>query len=259
MTPQLDDLHSEIEKSLQSLAEEKGEEIAMQIRPILVTNLDRGRVQGFTEGQISRIRDYVSRVAERYELLHDFVYQIQILRSTDVWDPLFNELQTWCFKYLLRKSYNNPSIANEENATECAIDASQTIVNAFFPYDVDFDPWAHMIVIHVCQKFMRSTQKKSTVRDESLLALDELMETIKDPKPQDEEHQKDLAKTLAEAIAQLEGPRREVIRMIYFEGLSPKEVAQKLGKTVGAIYNLHFNALRDLKKILGRDRDKFNE
>jgi RNA polymerase sigma factor (sigma-70 family) len=106
---------------------------------------------------------------------------------------------------------------------------------------------------------MRRKQKKSTAQEESLIALDDLMEAIKDPKFQDEEQQKDLKSTLDEAIAQLEGQRADVIRMLYFEGLSPKEVAQKLGKTVGAIYSLHFNALRDLKKILNRNRDKFNE
>ena len=71
--------------------------------------------------------------------------------------------------------------------------------------------------------------------------------------------QKDLQRTLLEIIAQLPPSRREVIELIYFRELSPKEVAKIMKKSVGAIYNLHFNALQDMQKILSENRDIFNE
>jgi DNA-directed RNA polymerase specialized sigma24 family protein len=41
--------------------------------------------------------------------------------------------------------------------------------------------------------------------------------------------------------------------------MKPDEIAKKMGKTVGAIYSLRFNALNDLRKILSRNRDNLNE
>ena len=258
MNPPLEDLWPEIEKCLHLLAEKKGDEIVSRIRPILAASLDRGRIHGFTEGKTDQVCDYVWRVAVQYELLHNFIHKLQVERSTDVWAPLFEKLQSWATTFLIKRSYNT-DWATPDHVTECAVDASETILDAFFPYDVDFDPWAHVIVIHTCQKFIRRKQQKSVVLEESLLSLDNLLENFKDPNDQNGELLGKLEDKVADAITQLAESRREVIRLIYFEDLSAAEVAQKMKKSVGAIYNLHFNALRDLQKILGINRDKFNE
>lgn len=256
MNPQFGDIASEIESVLKALAEEKGDEIAINIKPILSANLDRGRIQGFTEGDSNLVNEYVWRVAKQYELLSSFMHQLQVERSSDVWGPLFVRIERWAYNFLMKESYN---IATLDNATDCATEASETILNAYFPYDVDFEPWAHVVVQHVCQKYVRRIRKKSAVPEESLVPLDEMLENFRDPLVHDETQQRDLQHTLLESIAQLSNPRQEVIELLYFQDLSPKEVAQKMKKSVGAIYNLHFNALHDLQKILSNNRDKFNE
>jgi len=254
----LEDLWPEIETCLHLLAMDQGEQIATRIRPILATSLDRGRIHGFTEGKTDRVHDYVWRVAVQYELLHNFIHKLQVERSTDIWTPLFEKLQRWASRFLVKRSYNT-DWATPDHIAECAVDASETILGAFFPFDVDFDPWAHVIVIHACQKFIRRNQQKSAILAESMLSLDDLLENFKHSNYQDEESHGELEGKISEAIAQLAEPRREVIRLIYFENLSASDVAQKMKKSIGAIYNLHFNALRDLQKILGINRDKINE
>ena len=256
MNPQFRNIQSELEASLKSLAKEKGNEIAIRIRPILYTNLDRGRIQGFTEGKTNRVHDYVWRVATQYELLHSFIRQLQVERSSDVWGTIFISMEKWAYNFLMKERYN---IASLENAAECATEASITILDAYFPYDVDFETWAHVVVQHVCQKFVRKIRKKSAIPEESLVSLDDTLENFKNPLIQDEMQQKDLQRTLLEIIAQLPPSRREVIELIYFRELSPKEVAKIMKKSVGAIYNLHFNALQDMQKILSENRDIFNE
>ena len=48
-----------LDEALKALAESKGEILARQIKPILLTNLDRGRVENFIQGDPGRIREYV--------------------------------------------------------------------------------------------------------------------------------------------------------------------------------------------------------
>ena len=76
---------------------------------------------------------------------------------------------------------------------------------------------------------------------------------------QDQEYQKDLQGDLLAAISKLSDSRRQVIELIYFDEFSPVEIAARMKKSVGAIYSLQFNALNDLRKILGNNRNNINE
>ncbi len=235
-----------------------GKGLAGNIRPILYSNLERGRIEAYLEGDIDRLGEYVERLAARYAGLSASIHEIQTERTNKAWEPLFERMQTWAFNFLVRKGFHADD-STREIAVECASDAASMLMKAHFPYDTDFDPWAHVIVQNACRKFIRAGTKKSAIPDENLVNLDENLRSLVDPPPEDRDSSKDLTAILPNAIEQLSESRRQVIRLAYFEELSPEEIAAKMGKSVGAIYSLQFNALEDLRKILGPNRNNLND
>jgi len=58
---------------------------------------------------------------------------------------------------------------------------------------------------------------------------------------------------LLEALAQMPEEQREALRLRYLEGLPSKEVAQRLGKTDGAVRVMLTRAMSKLQQLLGPD------
>jgi RNA polymerase sigma factor (sigma-70 family) len=258
MHPQLEDIKSEMEKALKSLEEQKGNEIAIRIRPILYTNLDRGRLQDYIEGEISRVDDYVWRVEDKYLHLSVFIKDLQTDRVESVWAPLFEQMCVWANNFLRRKSFF-ANITTQEIALGCATEAAINLLHAYFPYDTDFEPWVHVIVQNACRKFIQKETRKSTIPQQDIIESDDVINELIDPTGQDPQYLLDSEKDLWEDVGKLSLDRRQVIEYEYVHGLSPNEIALKMGKSIGAIYSLKFNALQDLRKILVKTRDNLNE
>lgn len=255
MTSGHDEIRDSLERALQALAVEKGAELVGKIRPILEANLDRGRIEYSTEGRPKLILEYVWLVAERFTQDSKYLYEIQTSKSTEVWDPLFIKMQTWAYNFLTRKGLI-PGPRTQEIAVECATEATLSLTNAHFPYDIVFDAWAHIIVQNVCRKYFRRAMRKSAIPEDNLVDLDDALETLVDPAFGDQTRSNDL---IMDAISQLSEARRRAIEAFYFEGLSHAEIAKEMNKTVGAIYSLLFNALQDLRKILNNNGNNINE
>jgi RNA polymerase sigma factor (sigma-70 family) len=251
-------LHHQLEQALKQLAETRGDELARQIKPILLANLERGRIDRFLEGQADLIQPYVWRVADGFANLHAYLHQLQTKRESEVWKPLYERMQTWAYNFFLRKNFAAGD-HTREIAIECASEAAIHLLNAHFPYDTDFDPWAHILVQNACRKFIHKSLKKSAVPQEKQVELEDDLVEPNDPLLETQMLLKELGTELESALAQLSEARRNVIRMLYFDELEPEEIAKKLGKSAGAVYSLHFNALGDLRKILSTIRDKLNE
>jgi RNA polymerase sigma factor (sigma-70 family) len=256
MTPETEEIKAEIENALGILSDQRGEDFTARIRPILYANLDRGRIQGFIEGEIGRVQDYVLRVAEKYDNLSPYMKKLQSEESTNVWEPLIIKLQGWAYNYLRN---NMLDLHPLDIAQECANEAAITILGAHFPYDTEFEPWAHVLVKNICSKFIHKATKGTTIPRQSTIHIDDNLESLKDPQYEQQERQQDLQDDLLEAIAKLSNGRRQVIVLKYLQEYSLDEIAQKMGKSIGAIYCLHFNALSDLRKILSKNEDNVNE
>lgn len=245
-----------LEDILKALAESKGRSLARQIKPILLANLDRGRIQGATAGDPDRLHAYVLFVAETFTALSPYLHQLQIEQNREAWEPLFERMQTWAYNFFLRKGF----LADEntrEIAIECASDAASNLLRAHFPYDTQFDPWAHIIVQNACRKYIQKNLRKSMVPEDKKVELDD---DLPDPSLLElSVLQKEFGEQLTKALDQLTEARRAVIRAIYFEELEPLEIARRMGKSVSAIYGLQFHALEDLRKILSPIRDNLNE
>jgi RNA polymerase sigma factor (sigma-70 family) len=257
MRPHIEEFKAEIEKALESLVQAGNEKITHQIRPILSANLDRGRIHGFTEDKIERIPEYVERVFRIYTELNVYIHGVQIERSTVVWEPLFKQIQAWTYRFFLSKNFY-PGEATQEIASGRATEAAIHLLSAYFPYDTDFGPWVYVIVRHTCLKWIEKETGGSVVPSQNIVEIDETLDNLEDPAFLEQMEQADLAGDLLDAVAKLSNERRQVIELFYFNDLSPEEIAKKMGKSVGAIYNLKFNALNDLRKILNKKGDNIN-
>lgn len=251
-------LHHQLEQALERLAETRGDELARQVKLILLANLDRGRIQRFLDGNPDQIQAYVWQVADSFSTLHVYLQKLQTKRDPEAWSPLYERMQTWAYNFFLRKNFAADD-RTREIAIECANEAAMQLLNSHFPYDTDFDPWAHILVQNTCRKFIHNSLKKSIVPQEKQVDLEDDLADLNDPPLEAQMLMTELGAELDSALAQLSEARRNVIRMLYFDGMEMEEIAQKLGKSVGAVYSLHFNALGDLRKILSAIRDKLNE
>jgi len=253
-----DEIKSEIEKALEVLSEQKGTESVAKIRLILYANLDRGRIQNFVEDDITRVIEYIWRVAENHQHLNGVLHQLQIEKANEAWELVLKQMEKWAYRFLLKKGYQEVA-TTWENAKECASEAASKLLRAYFPYDTEFEPWAHVIVQHVCMKFIREGSKDVPIVEESYDALEDVLESLNDSTLWVTEGKNDLFGELMEAVDQLTSLRRTVIVMKYFKDSSPAEIAEKLGKSIRAVHSLQFNAIHDLRKILTKIRDKYNE
>lgn len=247
-----------LEDALKALAGSKGGSLARQIRPILLANLDRGRIQGFVEEDADRIQAYVWHVAEIFTRLNPYLHQLQTEQRYEAWEPLYERMQNWAYNFFLRKGFTADQ-NTRDIAIECASEAAATLLGAHFPYDTEFDPWAHIVVQNACRKYIQRNLKKSAMPEDKRVELDDELADPNGPLLEIDALQKELGEELAEVLGQLSEARRTVIRSIYFDEMEPEEVARHMGKTVGAIYGLQFHALQDLRKILTTIRDNLNE
>jgi RNA polymerase sigma factor (sigma-70 family) len=249
MKPRREDIRTEIDRTLQSLEAEP--QTIASIRLVLHTNLDRGRVENFIGNDIRRVGEYAQRVLEHYVHLHSYIRSLQKERTDEAWQPLFKRLQVWAYNFLIRKGFV-PGFSTRAIAEECATEAALRILDAHFPYDTDFDPWAHTTVTMTCFRFFRDGTKKSAIPPKNLVELDEQLPNLEDSdfKNQDDRN------VLLQAMSGLSEARRQVIQLHYLDDVPLPEIATLMGKSAGAIHSLHFNALQDLRKILDKNRDK---
>ena len=247
-----------IDEALDSLAQTHGADLARQLKPILLANLDRGRIHRAWDGRAASLHEYVGRVAQSFLSLQAYLHQLQVERATAAWEPLYVHMQTWAYNFFLRNNFTADE-STRARAIECAHDAALHLLDAHFPYDTDFNAWAHVLVQNTCRKYIHKSLKKSAVPEEKQVELTEDLAAPDELQLEAQLYGHELSTGLEAALAQLSDARRSVIQMIYLEGLEPEEVSQKLGKSVGAVYSLQFHALRDLRKILTPNRDNLNE
>ncbi len=151
-------------------------------------------------------------------------------------------------------------------AFDFASETCKTIFEIPYPYDVPFEAWAVTILKRtIFARCKRSVDAMIRGRPES---IDEerlgeegtaipLAEIIADPGSESPFALVEDQMVLDNAIAQL-GSRdqREVIWASYREGLSDDEIAERLGKSKQAVYNLRNRAIARLRFIMDGPKEK---
>ena len=220
------------------------------INSILEANNENGRIDRYSEGDDQKIVEYINKVVDIYNRLHTYINAIQVDRNDDDWAILFEKLTNWANRFFIRKGFAAYQVINN-SAFGLATEASMAILTARFPYDVEFDPWAYVILENCCLNYMRYNLKRSVIPAQNIINIDDAFsESFCDSSSEIEPFQIDLYTELYRAIDNLTPVRKEVIQSRYFKDMSPEMIADKLKKSTPAIYSLQFNALQDLRKNL---------
>ena len=74
--------------------------------------------------------------------------------------------------------------------------------------------------------------------------------------PSVEARESEIAHTVGISLAALSEDRRRAIELRFVEGLTHREIAERLQKSEAAVNSLLFNALRELRRLLGK-ADRF--
>lgn len=241
-------LRQELEDAIQQLEQKSGGGDPKKIHSIILINLEQGRVENWLgTGENRAPQDYVHLVAGIHEQYSDYINKIQIERSENVWPYIYTQLQQWAYNYLLGKGfYRNQS--TYQLAGTYATEAAIALLKTRFPYDRNFEPWAHVILLNVCKRQIRYTSKKSHIPDEKKVSLNDNLIKLHNQSPIQDTHE--IRLSLLDAIENLsEDTWQQVLLLRYFHNLTPAEIAEELGKTPSAVYNLHFKALTALRKI----------
>ncbi len=248
-----------LHQAIQIVAIQRGEDFAHSITPIILANLDRGRVQHFLDNaENRRPEEYVWRVVEFYEKWQLYLYQIQAERLTDLWLPLYDKLKWWAYNYLCRQKFPPTHNEKQEMAADCAAAAAAQLLNARFPYDTDFDPWAYVLLQTVT---LKQLHRRYAEAPDEMHQIDDwdawegVWPQLSTPGPEDSV---ELRRTLLTAVDQLTSDaRKQIILMRYFEQMTFPEIATALNRSSSAIHKLHFDALQNLRKIWADWQDKY--
>ncbi len=243
MTTQPDQIEAQLEQILSSVAAQRDARFAADLRPILLANLERGRIDFYLNGQApAQLHEYVWRVADYYQRLSPYLHSLQQAKSPEVWEPLLKTLRQWANAILLHTP--GLSIDRDQLSAEYAAASAEKILTAYFPYDTEFEPWAYVLVRNVCRQLLRREHLSLAPLD------DEQLVRLPDPGQADHARLRDLRQDLLTAIEQLSSDaRRQLIVLHYLQGYSLPDIAARLGKTLSATYKLHFDALAELRKI----------
>jgi RNA polymerase sigma factor (sigma-70 family) len=163
----------------------------------------------------------------------------------EAWEQLSHRLFRVAYTLLLNRNWNAEQAY--VRAQEAMQEACLSIYCRVYPYDCPFDAWVFTILHH---HVFRSYHRSRNPLDfpDVTHPLDELPEKAAEPTEftDIERHEPFLC-----ALKQLHSPaQRQVIDCLFFQGLSPEETAQKLGKTIQAVYNLKGRALANLSSLL---------
>jgi RNA polymerase sigma-70 factor (ECF subfamily) len=105
--------------------------------------------------------------------------------------------------------------------------------------DVPFAAWILRVARNAAIDYMRSDR---------LVPCEE----VRGADQQSDESRHECRRSLTDALGSLPSEQREVILMRHLVGLSPREIAGKLGKSESAIHGLHHRGRRSMQRELSR-------
>lgn len=245
-----EDQSSLIEKALQQVQVELGGALADAIKPVLYINNQRCRIRQYKNlNPTGTVQDYVFQVANYYVMDHDYLDDVQRYKTRETWGPLLEKIRQWTYPFLGR--WNLTETTRTAFTLEIAQEAGLEIVRSHYPYDSEFDGWACIITHHVCSKFMKRFGASVVLDHIDLSEADEWFLNSDDLLQSDPEIVFAKKQLLLDAVTQLSEIQKNVIWRFYFEGWSLPQIANHLGISTNTIYKRHFDALKQLRKILG--------
>lgn len=151
-----------------------------------------------------------------------------------------------CMKYL----------NDREESKDAVMEIFEKLVVELAAKEVDnFRPWLYVVAKNHCLMKMRKTRSrdKSEKRymDESLIFMESeaFAHPLDEPVPE-------MDKLLKECIGKLKNEQKDCIHLFYFEELSYREIAEKLGLEIKKVKSFIQNGKRNLKNCIEEESEK---
>jgi len=246
------------------------EEFIKRITDIVSQNIASGRAQRVMAGQSTEGRRqlpleiYIDRVVNSYLQEYSRVEALAA-QNEAAWTELFQQLASRAYNMLLRLQVP-PGRARSE-AVDFAQATCELIFSHPFPCDVSFDAWSTRILKN-CILWRYTRSQDLTDREPRILSLDcpgrdevgddfSLYDLLADDAGESAFERLEVQEWLIQAIGRLRSrAQQQVIIDTFFYELSDEEIAQRLGKSRQAVYNLRFRALQRLKQILKKRKKR---
>ncbi|MFZ0547290.1 MAG: RNA polymerase sigma factor [Candidatus Promineifilaceae bacterium] len=251
-------LETAVEEALQSLETGPKQKDVILIRTIIFENLTRGgnpnRLQNYLQAHPGTTPcDYVFRVADYYEDLNGYLYEVQEKKSNLVWEPLFVQLQWWAYNFLRKKDFPNGG-KTFQLAKDCAADAGGELVKAYFPYDTSFEAWACTIVQNHCRKAVARLLRARIIPEHKLVSMAESPVQLERTADLGGGRLTEWRLTLMQLIEQLPTEEQQTILLYEYEGLTLQEIGEFLGISTTTVHRRYFSAIDYLRKNLTQER-----
>ena len=165
--------------------------------------------------------------------------------TVDAFSRLYEEFAPRVFRYLVRRT---PTVLDAEELTSTVFLRAFTALANFRGRGSDaFGGWIMTIAHNSLVNWYRDTGRSKTLE-----LLDNYAETINNiPSPEHLVERNEQIQNLWLAVAALSPDRQKLITFKYVDGLTNKKIGEKLGKSEGAIKQMHRRTLIDLEAILG--------
>lgn len=256
-TKQEVNLEKALEQALRALEVQGRRKTAAWIRPIIFENLRRGgypgRVQNYLKNNPKKKpADYVALVARNYEKLGSYLRQLQKTKSDRVWKPLFVEMQ-WSAYNFLRRNHFYPGDQTFQMAEDCAADAACDLVQAYYPYDTEFDAWVCTIVQNHCKKAITRLLRAGHLPDNKKVSLtDSAFYQYRTADPSSTQLM-EWRLALMQLIELLPFEEQEAVQLHNYKGLTFQEIGQQLGISTATAHRRYFSAVAFLRENLTQE------
>jgi len=232
------------------------DELIRRIAHLVARNLDTGRAVrvAHTEGSdptdvTSWLPQYIRRVAIHYLREQPRLAALEA-GDPNAWTALHKTLTAQAY-HQLRRAHGHGYA--QQQAPDIAQDVCETIYRAPYPCDVPFDAWAARILVNQVYAPSRSGDVLD-ISPSHIAGLDALLERTGAPVDsagEDPLATIDVQLRLLSAIEQLPSQAQQVVIVQgYLLERDVEEIADFLGRTPQAVYNLRYRALRKLKVLL---------
>lgn len=242
-------------QTLEKLRSDLGETQVDALHAILRINEQRGRFCRYLRlNPQETAESYIAQLIAHFKNDHHYLDQVQRQKNSDIWEPLIEKIRQWSYRFLGRWHLDEAVRINYTD--EIAQEAGLQIINAHYPYDCEFDAWACKITHHVSSKYMKRHGSSAVLSEVNLSDVAEWFQGSGESLAPNLEDQFATRQFLLNAIDQLSENQKVVIWQFYFEGRSLPQIAEKLDINVNTIYKRHFDALKQLRKIIGVNQYK---
>jgi RNA polymerase sigma factor (sigma-70 family) len=248
----LSDLTTRLEKALEQSGI-KDNRLNQKIHTLLYRSVeyDRAtRVLGENPDDAA-CHEYVNQVITNYQECHEVVTRLE-RREPEEWETAVKKINRWANGCM--KQWNIYGPLRKQCVEECVPNAVLAFLTGTYHYDTEFDAWLCVLVQNVCRKYIKEQLHPNHAAEADALSYDKfefLLEALADNDAIASQRARELRAILLEAVEKLSSEaRQELIILHYFEGFSFKEIAQKMDRSLNAVYKLHFDALNELREIL---------